>query len=241
MATKSIPLFISVYTVLACGILIFLILNFFRKKSETIAIEKRRKVYIPIFLILITLLIQSILAFNGFFHNFELPPRLLIGVLPVLAIFLISGFSFEVFQILREFGSHRLVFFQVWRFLPEVLILLLIREGLLSEIMSIRGQNFDLLVPASAPILYLAIRRNAISGNWIILWNGISIAVLSLTVFTGVMSAPFPFQFFHTNPSNEIMTLFPVSYLPLFMVPLAFSSHILGIAIGWSEWKQRKN
>ncbi|AOP32699.1 hypothetical protein A0128_01725 [Leptospira tipperaryensis] len=240
MVTKSIPLFISAFALLSSGLLLFLILNFFYKRSKMISFEKRKNIYIPIFAILLLLLLQGALAFRGFFLYFGLPPRLLIGVVTTFVIFLSFGFSSRVFPILKEFGSLRLCLFQVWRILPEVLIFLLVRDGLLSEIMTAKGQNFDLWVPLSAPILYFAITRNLLSIRWLLLWNVIAIFVLGLTVFTGIMSAPFPFRIFFTDPPNEIVTRFPITYLPLLMVPLAFTLHVLGIAIGWKEWKEKE-
>ncbi|MBM9499961.1 hypothetical protein JWG44_06820 [Leptospira sp. 201903071] len=240
MVTKTIPLFISVFSLLSSGSLIFLIFNFFYGRLKTISNKKRRRIYISLFAIFLFLLFQGFLSFQGFFHNFELPPKLLVGILSTFVIFLSFGFSKQIFSFLKEFGSINLCLFQVWRFLPELLIFLLVREGLLSEIMTLKGRNFDLWVPMSAPILYLAISRNLLSIRWLLLWNVIAIFVLGLTVFTGVMSVPFPFRILFTNPPNEIVTRFPISYLPLLMVPLAFSSHILGIAIGWKEWKEER-
>ncbi|MBM9577611.1 hypothetical protein JWG45_10650 [Leptospira sp. 201903070] len=240
MVTKTIPLFISVFTLFSSGLLLFFILYFFYKKSRMIPGEERKKIYIPVFAVFLFLLFQSVLASQGFFHHFELPPRLLIGVLSTFIIFLSFGYSSQVFSILKEFGPLNLCLFQTWRILPEVLIFLLVRENLISEIMTLKGRNFDLWVPISAPLLYLAISRNLLSNRWLLLWNAVAIIVLSLTVFTGVMSAPFPFRILFTNPPNEIVTRFPVSYLPLFMVPLAFTLHILGITIGWKEWKEKK-
>ncbi|MCG6191915.1 hypothetical protein LFX25_01490 [Leptospira sp. FAT2] len=238
METNSIPVYISAFTLASCGTLVTILSIFFLRKDVS---NPSHKPAYGFFVVLAFLIGQWFLGFQGFFFRFDLPPRLLIGVLSTLTLFLGFGFSKGAHRILTRFGSIHLCLFQVWRILPEILIVLLVREGLISDIMTIKGRNFDIWVPITAPVLFLLVSKGILSKKWIIGWNAAAIVVLGLTVITGITSVPFPFRILFTNPPNVVVTEYPVCFLPLFMVPLAFAGHILGIAIGWKEWKTEKN
>ncbi|MBW0433448.1 hypothetical protein [Leptospira yasudae] len=238
METNSIPVYISAFTLASCGTIVTVLSIFFLRKDVS---NPSRKPAYGFLVVLAFLIGQWFLGFQGFFFRFDLPPRLLIGVLSTLTLFLGFGFSERAHRILTRFGSIHLCLFQVWRILPEILIVLLVREGLISDIMTIKGRNFDIWVPITAPVLFLLVSKGILSKKWIIGWNTAAIAVLGLTVFTGIASAPFPFRILFTNPPNIVVTEYPVCFLPLFMVPLAFAGHILGIAISWKEWKAEGN
>ncbi|TGK32752.1 hypothetical protein EHQ12_12500 [Leptospira gomenensis] len=237
METNSIPVYISAFVLASYGTLVAILAIFFLRKE----VSKPYNGPAYGFLVVLAFLIgQWFLGFRDFFFRFDLPPRLLIGVLSTLILFVGFGFTDRAHRKLTRLGSVDLCLFQIWRFLPEILIVLLVREGLISDIMTIKGRNFDLWVPVTAPILYFLVSRGILSKKWILAWNGMAVLVLGLTVFTGITSAPFPFRILFTNPPNIVVTLFPVCFLPLFMVPLAFTGHILGISIGWREWKNEE-
>src|SRR5688572_21245390 len=73
------------------------------------------------------------LSISGFYSNFSLPPRFPLAVVLSLALFLLVGFSTTGFSILQSIGTEKLILFQVWRILPETLILLLIQAQLMPE------------------------------------------------------------------------------------------------------------
>ncbi|EQA54273.1 hypothetical protein [Leptospira kmetyi] len=238
METNFIPAYISAFVLASCVGLISIVAVFLFKKDRS---DPESKPVLGFVVVLIFLIGQWFLAYENFFYRFDLPPRLLIGVLSTLILFLGFGFSKSAFPIFMRFGSSKLCLFQFWRILPEILILLLVRENLISDIMTAKGRNFDLWVPISAPILYVLVFKGILSKRWILGWNVAAIFVLGLTVSTGILSAPFPFRILFTNPPNVIVAQYPVSFLPLLFVPLAFAGHILGIAIGWKEWRTEEN
>ncbi|MDV6234275.1 hypothetical protein CH379_001355 [Leptospira ellisii] len=238
METNSIPVYISAFTLASCGTLVAILSVFFMRKSVSEPLNEPAYGFLVVLAFLIG---QWFLGLREFFFRFDLPPRLLIGVLSTLILFVGFGFTKRAHRNLTRLGSADLCLFQIWRILPEVLIVLLVREGLISDIMTIKGRNFDVWVPITAPILFLLVSKGILSKKWILGWNATAIAVLGVTVFTGIASAPFPFRILFTDPPNIVVTQYPVCFLPLFMVPLAFAGHILGIAIGWKEWRTEGN
>jgi hypothetical protein len=54
-----------------------------------------------------------------------------------------------------------------------------------------------------------------------------------------VTTNPGPAQLFHTTPTAEIMTRFPMALVPTYLVPLAFVLHIVSLwqILGRSWWR----
>lgn len=174
--------------------------------------------------------IHTILSVFGFYANFDLPPRIPIGVIITLGLFLFVGFSDSGLLVLESIGTRKLILFQVWRILPETLILLLIQIDLMPGEMTFTGKNFDIFAPLTAPIIFLLAQRKFIGERGIVVWNALCIFILSFTVFTAIRAVPFPFFDATVQTPNIAVAYFPVSLLPLFMVPLAISVHVFSIS-----------
>jgi hypothetical protein len=54
-------------------------------------------------------------------------------------------------------------------------------------------------------------------------------ADLVVAVALGVMTNPGPTQVFHTIPTAELLTRYPLALVPAFLVPLAFTLHVVSI------------
>jgi hypothetical protein len=54
-------------------------------------------------------------------------------------------------------------------------------------------------------------------------------ADLVVAVGLGVMSSPGAAQVFHTTPTSELATRFPLVLVPTFLVPLAFVLHVISL------------
>jgi hypothetical protein len=54
-------------------------------------------------------------------------------------------------------------------------------------------------------------------------------ADLVVAVALGVMTNPGPTQVFHTVPNAEMLTRYPLALVPAFLVPLAFTLHIVSL------------
>jgi hypothetical protein len=111
----------------------------------------------------------------------------------------------------------------------EILLWLLFIEHLLPEQMTFEGRNFDIIAGLTAPVIAYFVGQHKLSKKGIILWNLICLALLINIVSVAIMSMPTPFQYFTNEPSNTIVTVFPVNWLPGLLVPLAYGLHFLSL------------
>lgn len=174
----------------------------------------------------------SALSINEFFSNFDtFPPRLMIVlVVPLVTFIAALLFSKTTKELLPYIPPNALVTGQVFRLFVEVLLWMLFVDHLLPEQMTFEGRNFDILVGITGPIVgYLAFNKHIFSRRIVLVWNFIGLGLLINIVSIAILSMPTPFRYFMQEPSNTIVTKFPIIWLPAFLVPLAYGLHFLSI------------
>jgi len=62
-----------------------------------------------------------------------------------------------------------------------------------------------------------------------IIFNLFGMADLVVAVGLGIMTSPGPLQIFQTAPTSELATHFPLVLVPAFLVPLAFTLHVVSL------------
>jgi hypothetical protein len=60
-------------------------------------------------------------------------------------------------------------------------------------------------------------------------WTLFGMADLIVAVALGVMTNPGPTQVFHPIPNAEMLTQYPLALVPTFLVPLAFTLHVVAL------------
>jgi hypothetical protein len=158
--------------------------------------------------LLLWLFITGFLGMKKFFEDFSsMPPRVPLFIL----IFLISLAVFFRF-ILKENGLSKiqqkyLVLFQVFRLPVEILLAMLAREALLP---------FDIITGITALFMFFYVYKKGEdhSRKALIAWN-----ILGVILLSGVV----------IRESNDIMGSFPVTWLPLFLVPTAYFFHFVSL------------
>jgi len=182
--------------------------------------------------LLLWLFITGYLGMKKFFEDFSsMPPRVPLFIL----MFLVSLAVFFNF-ILKEQGLAKvqqkfLVLFQVFRLPVEVLLAMLAREALLPKELSLEGRNFDIITGITALFVFFYVHKKGEeqSRKVLIAWNAMGVVLLSGVVIQGIFSTPYPFQIFAFEPANFIMGSFPVTWLPLFLVPTAYFFHFVSL------------
>ena len=166
---------------------------------------------------------------TGFFTNFNLPPRALIVMVFPLAvvIWLLNNKTATV--VIKAMSAVKLAGLQVFRVFVEILLWALFAQGLLPEQMTFEGRNFDILAGISGPIIALLIYHKKVSRGLVIAWNIVCLGLLFNIVATAVLSMPTPFRVFMNEPANTIVTVFPIIWLPAFLVPLAYTLHLCSL------------
>ena len=86
----------------------------------------------------------------------------------------------------------------------------------------------DVIVGAMSP--WIAARVGTSQGRRdAIIFNLFGMADLVVAVGLGIMTSPGPAQVFHTIPTSELATRFPLALVPTFLVPLAFALHVISL------------
>jgi hypothetical protein len=131
--------------------------------------------------------------------------------------------------ILRHIPPENIIRLQSFRFVVEVLLWMLFIANLVPTQMTFEGRNLDILAGFSAPIVAVLVSKGGISKRGVIIWNLVCLGLLLNIVITAILSTPSPWRVFMNEPANYVVTWFPVSLLPGFLVPLAYYLHFLSL------------
>jgi hypothetical protein len=175
------------------------------------------------------LLLQGLVSLTGFYTDYSsMPPRFLLAVTPPLLCILFISFSRKGQIFTDTFDSAWLTYLHAIRIPVEVVLVMLFVEGMVPEIMTFEGRNFDILAGLSAPFVsWFGYVRNKISRPFLLMWNIICVILLLNIVVTAVLSAPLPFQQFGFGQPNIAVFHYPFIWLPAFIVPVVLFSHIV--------------
>lgn len=176
------------------------------------------------------LIIQAVLALNGFFQNFyAVPPRTFaFGPLP----FFLLTFVYLLFcrKFLASLPLTVLTWIHVIRIPVELCLLFLFQNSLVPIEMTFEGRNFDIISGVTAPLVYFLAFRNAKVNRWLLVaWNVAALALLTNIVTIAVLAFPSPFQNIGLNQPNIGVTYFPYVWLPSIIVPIVFFCHVASL------------
>ena len=183
------------------------------------------------FLIPFWLIFQSVLAISGFYLNTRsLPPRLpVFAVLPFL-ITIVLLFIFSRKDLIERLPLKILTFLHVIRIPVEIVLLWLFQYGLVPQLMTFEGRNFDILSGLTAPVVaWLAFRGGKVNRPLLIGWNIFALALLINIVVNAFLSFQTPFQQFAFEQPNRGVAFFPFIWLPSIVVPIVFFSHLASL------------
>lgn len=195
------------------------------------ALSKKRVFKLILGTILVWFVFVAIWSATGAMGNFENFPFNFAPVLivPLVTIVLLVIFSKGLAQILAQIPPDRIIVLQNFRVFVEFLLWLLFVASMLPEHMSFEGRNFDILAGLTAPFVAWALRKNKISKTVVILWNFACLGLLVNIVTIAFLSTPSPIRMFFEEPSSKVVALFPISFLPGFLVPLAYTLHFFSL------------
>jgi hypothetical protein len=89
--------------------------------------------------------------------------------------------------------------------------------------------RFDEDLHARRQFLRNASNRPTLARSASVLSNLFGMVDLVVAVGMGMMTSPGPAQVFQTTPTSELATRFPLALLPTFLVPLAFTLHVVSL------------
>jgi hypothetical protein len=97
--------------------------------------------------------------------------------------------------------------------------------------MTFQGYNFDILIGLSAVaiLLYGSVTHNPLSKSFVLIWNLTGLLFLTIIVVMAILSSPLPIQQFAFQQPNVAVLKFPYVFLPAYIVPIVYLSHLLTI------------
>jgi hypothetical protein len=172
--------------------------------------------------------IASGLARRGFFLQPNANTAPPIGI--YLAIVLLGlGVVLASSPALRSLLTNQkhLIWLNVWR-LVGLVFLALMAAHQMPALWALPAGIGDVIVGAAAP--WVANQLDRPGGRRIAIgFNLFGLIDLIVAVGLGIMTSPSPLGVFHTTPTSELATQFPLALVPTFLVPLAFSLHIVSL------------
>ena len=185
-----------------------------------------------IFVVLVWLIIQGLLSYFGFYlDSMGTPPRFIAAVLPplVLIIIVLSTKRGTIFT--RTMRLKTLHLLHIVRIPVEICLYLLSVNKAVPELMTFEGNNLDIAVGITAPVLYFTCfkRREVRSKNLLLAWNIIGLVFLGSIMINGLLSAHTIFQSLAFEQPNIAIMYFPFVWLPGFIVMAALFSHLVMI------------
>lgn len=169
----------------------------------------------------------TIISYVGILDNFGLPPRVpLMIVIPITVgiIWLINRKSFE--SILVNTPIYVPILLQSFRIIVEFLIFGAYLNGVFPKRATFEGLNYDIVVGFSALLIGGLVQKNKLSFKSILIWNIISLSILSLTVYSFISS------YYFMSPSMNInydFVKFPYILLASVLLPIAIFLHAFSI------------
>lgn len=164
------------------------------------------------------------LAAAGLLAIFELPPRLLFLLVPMLLFVVVVARS-KLGAQLAEASWWWLIGLQSFRIAVELAIHRAVVEGVAPPQMSWDGWNLDILTGLTAlPVAFLA-ARGTLGRRALIVWNTAGLVLVCTVVVVGVLSLPTPFQ--QMKPDNTWIAYPPFVLLPAVLVVAALLLHAL--------------
>jgi hypothetical protein len=180
---------------------------------------------------LVWVFFMGFLAFNGFFLIlFTVPPRIMFAVAPpMLAIILLFALP-KGRALLDSFDAKWLTYLHTIRIPVEIILFLLFLNGLVPQIMTFEGRNFDIIAGITAPLVaYFGYTKPKLGKSFLIFWNAICLVLLFNIVINAALSTPSDFQMFAFDQPNIGVLYFPFILLPGFIVPVVLLSHLVCI------------
>lgn len=159
------------------------------------------------------------------------PPTIQYGILvPILIGALAIWRSPMAARVIDAVPQSWLVGVQLYRALG-VIFLVLYASGKLPGLFAWPAGAGDIAVGLLAPIVAALYARNpAANGGLVGAWNVFGILDLVVAVATGFLTSPSPFQLFALDAPNELINVYPLVLVPVFLVPLSILLHIASLA-----------
>jgi hypothetical protein len=192
---------------------------------------RRKRIFVRVIVALIGWAVfVTVWSLSGKMRDFSIFPLNMAPILfiPLLAILIVT-FSSGGREILAHIDPQAIIRLQSFRFFVELVIWLLFIEKMLPVQMTFEGRNLDVISGVTAPLVAWLVATRKINRTLIVLWNIACFGLLINILTVAILSMPTDLQYFFNEPHNVAVTQFPYSFLPAFLVPLAYMLHFFSL------------
>jgi hypothetical protein len=132
-------------------------------------------------------------------------------------------------QLVEATPQSWIVSVQIYRLLG-IIFLVNYAQGRMPGAFALPAGIGDAIVGSLAPIVALAYARGWRGSRGLVrAWNLFGIADLVVAVTTGLLSSPSQLQMMAFDRPNVLISAFPLALIPVFLVPLAFLTHLASL------------
>ena len=181
-------------------------------------------------LIVIWSIIQSFLAYIGFYQITDsIPPRFGLVLVPatILIIYGLLPKQQKWFCEIRQTELSTLL--HSIRLPVEIVLFGLFTHKMIPELMTFEGRNYDILIGITAPIIGWLFIKRELSKKILLGWNILGLILVLFILFNGILSSELPFQQFGFEQPNRAIIYFPFVLLPSTIVPIVIWTHVSDI------------
>jgi hypothetical protein len=179
-------------------------------------------------LVVVWMTIQFLLGRSGFYSKqHAVPSRAMLLILPPQLFTIIFFLVTFRKNFMGRWNAGQLTLLHTIRLPVELVLYGLFLAKVIPEIMTFRGSNYDIIAGLSAPfIYYFGFAKHRLSGKMMIVWNILSLGLLTNIVVIVILSSKTPFQRFGFDRPNIAIGHFPFFWLPGVVVPIVLISHL---------------
>ena len=185
-----------------------------------------------LFLIPFWMLFQAVFALSGFYlHTESLPPRLpVFAVLPAVILIVICFLTSSGRDFIEKLPLKSLTILHVIRIPVELTLAWLFEQGLIPQVMTFHGWNYDILSGIlSILVTLIAFWGNKINTTLLVAFNVIGLLLLTNIVTIAILAVQSPMQELAFDQPNRGVLYFPYIWLPAMIVPIVLFCHLTSL------------
>ena len=181
-------------------------------------------------LIIIWSIVQSTLAYFGFYQIVDtIPPRFGLVLIPMTLMIIYGLLPKQQKWFFNQRDSKISTFLHSVRLPVEIVLFGLFTHKVIPELMTFEGRNYDILMGITAPIVGLLLLKQKISKKTLLVWNIIGLTLVIFILFNAILSSELPFQQFGFEQPNRGVIYFPFVLLPSTVAPIVIWTHLSDI------------
>lgn len=222
----QLPPYVSIVFILTT----FLTVGFLLTSIKTAGLERfpsRLLVFVLPFWIVLT----GSLAVSGFYDKpGQFPPVLFVfGVAPAV-LFVLANLIFFRRSLIDKLPLRLLTLIHIIRIPVELTLYWLWLGGVVPQVMTFSGRNYDILSGILAFAVFLLGFTDGRANKWLLTaFNLVGLALLVNIVVLAMLSLETPIQRFGFDEPNRAVLYFPYIWLPTIIVPIVLFSHLAAL------------